>query len=190
MPAESECIPGEATASAAAPAIAAPATMIAMPDDVGLAGAPEEGDGDSEHDMEHSLLQEKRMRDFFAADAASLAADSATAAAAAAAARAMIETEREDENPRPDLAVPVPYKCTYRVFRINPKPYYAAECLEARLPMLGAESVDQLCKTIIMENTKHMGKRHAARRYWILFARSRVIMPFRPVSSLSCVYIH
>ncbi|OEH77639.1 prolyl-tRNA synthetases associated domain-containing protein [Cyclospora cayetanensis] len=112
-----------------------------------------EGEENGEYDMEHSLLQEERMRAYFAADA------EAPAAAAAAQAACVISaaTGQEITLPEDVLAGKVPYKCAFRVYRINPKPYYSVQTLEERLPMLGAASVDQLCKTIVMENTKHSG---------------------------------
>lgn len=129
-----------------------------------------------EYDMEHSLIQEKRMRDFFAADAAALEADTKAAAVAAAAARDVIAAECQVMgDSRDGLALPVPYKSTYKVFRISdPKAYYSAESLEARLPMLGAQSVDQLCKTIVMENTKHTGEEDRLNsRYYLVVLQTK-----------------
>ncbi|KAL8437289.1 hypothetical protein ACSSS7_001052 [Eimeria intestinalis] len=119
----------------------------------------------AEEDLEHSLSQEKRMHEFFAADAAALSADPAAAASAAAAAADVIAAAiRKDEAEEPDhpcgpLVTSNPLKCNFSIFRIkNTQAYYEAKSLEDRLPMLGAEIVDQLCKTIVMENTKHTGK--------------------------------
>ncbi|KAL8273719.1 hypothetical protein Esti_002319 [Eimeria stiedai] len=107
----------------------------------------------TEDDLQHSLSQEKRMLDFFTSDDAALAAAPAAAAAAAAAAADVIAAEaREGAASAPTgepLVLPDPYQCNFRVFRIsNPKAYYEAQSLEHRLPMLGAESIAQLCKTI------------------------------------------
>ncbi|KAL8452807.1 hypothetical protein Emag_002180 [Eimeria magna] len=127
-------------------------------------GAPQApADLPKEDDVQHSLSQEKRMRDFFASDAAALATDPSAAAVAATAAADVIAAETRDEQASNSTGEPLvisnPYKSNYRVFRIeNPKAYYEAESLELRLPMIGAKSVDQLCKTIVMENTKHTGK--------------------------------
>lgn len=110
-------------------------------------------------------MQEERMRDFFAADEAALAADLTAASAAVAAAKEVIAKENgAAAHVSSEVPVLNPYKHCFRLFRIaDVKAYYSAESLEARLPMLGAESVAQLCKTIVMENTKHSGKAQVTR---------------------------
>ncbi|KAL8429710.1 hypothetical protein Efla_001145 [Eimeria flavescens] len=114
-----------------------------------------------ESDSEHSRMQEERMRAFFASDAAALAADRAGAAAAAAAACKLIAAETgQDFLPTQEgSSAAASHECCVRIFRMkDTQAYYGAASLEHRLPMLGADSVDQLCKTIVMENTKHTGK--------------------------------
>lgn len=183
---------GSTSSAPTSKAVATPSSTKIASDKTGPhVGSPEGEDGEPvqsslgaflesetcpEYDMEHSLMQEKRMRDFFEADEAALAADPTAAAAAATAAGDVIAAETEEKTDTIlGLPLPVPYKSMFNVFRIpNPAAYYAAESLEERLPMLGAESVAQLCKTIVMENTKLAGEEDRLNsRYYLVVLQTK-----------------
>lgn len=131
-----------------------------------------------EADVKNSLAMEQRMTKFFAEDAAAAAADPEAAEAAAAEAESFIlEALSHTGTVQSDGAADLPVRSVSnvnaaddgaglrasapRVFRIDPVRYYAVSALEERLPLVGADNVGQLCKSILLENTKHNGRSRA-----------------------------
>ncbi|CDJ39450.1 YbaK / prolyl-tRNA synthetases associated domain containing protein, putative [Eimeria tenella] len=158
--ASSEGVPHQGTPTQGGPPQGAPG---GPPSPSGPPEGPPEGPPSVEDEMEHSAEQERRMRSLFAADAAALAADPAAAAAAAAAAAEVVAAGASEEAARAAAAAAAAataaaagHVCEFRLFRINKEIYYVSN-LEERLPLLGAKTINQLCKTIVVENTKHTG---------------------------------
>ncbi|CDJ53965.1 YbaK / prolyl-tRNA synthetases associated domain containing protein, putative [Eimeria brunetti] len=137
-----EYFAADAAALAADPAAAAAAAAAAAETIAAVRRESCSGDADTPETAETAEASET------AETAAAAAAETAAAAA---------ETPAPTAAAAAAAAAAAGHKCIFRLFRINPKAYYSVSDLSERLEMLGAASVNQLCKTIVVENTKQTG---------------------------------